>query len=331
MTSAIRSKTKCVACLTLVPLVCLSLGSCRRRSGRTQLTWTEFKWASLQENGRRHERAALLVPVFINGVGGRNYYLQLDTAAEYSELYEVPYRQLLRINHKSDQLGMQAKVSGEIAGQTLHKVSLRVRPQFGDPLTDTNETPDVGTLGLDFFEDRVLLLDFPFNRLAILAADDSLPPELEGRATFLPATVQPGRFIVPVTINDVTYASGFFFDTGSSLMPILTSQMLWRDITKRQGNEPDNVMLTGKSWGQDKQWVAAPIQGALQIGPAYLLHPLAYYKIRDEDSYVGTDGRPGGIIGNVLFCDQFLVIVDIPHRRFGLVMHSQADFRQERK
>lgn len=315
----LHRKTKLAVPFIAALMSFLFFCACSRRADQGKLNWVGFKWVSFRENGRLHKRGALLVPVSINGVGGRDYYFQLDTGASYSMLYEVPYRQLLVMNHKPDHVGMNVKVSGVIAGQAVKDFSLSVRQGFGDPITDSDPTPDVGTLGLDFFQRRVLLLDFPSNRLAILDDRVSLPPELQSRATFIPATVEHGELYIPVTMNGRTYASGFFFDTGSSPTPIITSRNFWREITNRQVNDKNNIVMKAKSWGHEFEWIGAPIVGTLRVGPADLAHPLAYFRASGGDQYGIYEGHPSGVIGNVLFYDKFLVILDVQHRRLGLI------------
>lgn len=277
--------------------------------------------------GDRYEpRAVLLVPATLDSSPG-DYYLQLDTGAGWPRWYEVPLRRLLprafgAVAH--DTAPDELALSGRIGPITFWADTFLVEKGFGDSIRTSPESASVpqtiGTLGLRFFRHRVLVLDFPHQRLAILDSAQGFPADLPSNVTYTPARYENGYLFVPFHAagHDV---DDFFYDSGASAFPLTTTAATWRTLTGRSGVESDNIRLSVSSWGKQVEEVGAPLAGDVVLGPLRARAPLVFSQ-RDEpgqaDFFARVPYHLGGHFGNALFFDKYVVIVDVPNRRFGL-------------
>ena len=184
----------------------------------------------------------------------------------------------------------------------------------------------LGTIGAAFLEQRVLLLDFVANRVAILGAGEELPAALAAHVEFTPIGYRDHKIFVGVAVKGSTRRD-LAFDTGSSTAARITTRDRWLEWTGRRPEDPSNTVMVAWAWDRYGKWLGAPIQGALfGVGGACLASPTAFFESTglpncDFDHY---PFRISGLIGNALFEGRFSVIVDLPHRRFGLFAGSLA-------
>jgi hypothetical protein len=111
------------------------------------------------------------------------------------------------------------------------------------------------------------------------------------------------------------------FDTGSSTLALFTSPARWQAWTGRQPDDPRNPALEGKSWANAVALPGAPLKGRLCAGKACLADPLIFCAPRALPN-LDLDHAPyriSGILGNRLFDGRFTGVIDLPHRRFGLL------------
>lgn len=281
-----------------------------------QPVWTDIHWESATIDNRVVEKAALLVPVQLDGKTAK-ILVQLDLGADLTQFEAAPYEQLFGKGTAPRDRPKKMPFSGSFGGSKVVNQSFDVLPAGGES-TPSEEPIFLGTLGADFFRNRILLLDFRRQRIAILDAAAPLPRTLEKGAAFVPLTLRDGRLFVPIRI-DGKEEDGFFYDTGSSLFPIVTTRAKWQEITGRKGNEPDNEIWRVPSWGKTAVMVGARVRDRVCVATACLEHPLAFF----ESSGLKNLGAES-LFGNVLFYDRFLVIVDLPEKRFGLVENPEG-------
>jgi hypothetical protein len=284
------------------------------------IAWSDFRWVPLSSGGRTNPHAAIFVPIQSEDLGG-TYWLQLDTGAEADLwIYRAPLAQLLARTGVAYDSTRAVRVDGRIGAYPLRQARVQVHRYAGDSLRAGDPFPEIGTLGLDFFRGRVLLLDLPRRRFAILDSAAALPPSLASRVAWTPAVHRNGKLFVPLTAGGRTF-DGFFYDSGASLFPLVTTPEVWRQITGRAGDDPSNTVVRVPSFGETITLKGAPVPGRVSVGAAALDQPLAFY-LADGPRRLdfGTWGFPvTGLFGNALFADRYLVIVDLPHARFGLV------------
>ena len=283
-----------------------------------QAKWQPFRWLAVGVGSARLERAALVVPVEVLGLPGKQHF-QLDLGATVSSLHGGAIEDLdrsfeLRAN------GMT--ISGTVGGVVVEDEPIEVLRGFRATLVKGQRMPVIGTLGLSFFERRTLVLDYPGRQFMVLPADAVLPGDLASRVTFIRAVHRNGKLYVPIEVAGVA-EEGIFFDSGASSFSLVTSPQAWRRLTGRRGDESSNRRMTVSSWDTDITMVGAPMTGALRVGPVVRRRPVIWFT---PDSRFSFDNWPSttGMFGNELFADQFIVVVDLPHGRFGVAASDTA-------
>jgi hypothetical protein len=256
------------------------------------IAWAPFVWSP--------GRTGLLVEARQDGVLAP-FLLQLDTGCDANLLYPGALDPALVHNR-------ELRLNGSIAAYrvtrepfTIYKarftgINIRLWPSPGPALA--------GTLGEPFFEHRILILDFPSQRLAIL---DTLPQTIADRADWTTIQVRNHKIYVPLTINGRTYTD-LIFDTGSNLIPLLTTQARWQEWTAGP-----KTALTVTSWGREVTLTGAPLKMALKLGQARLEHPQAFFDPTTAPTFE--------LIGNPLFANH-TVILDLAAHRLGLIAGS---------
>jgi hypothetical protein len=275
------------------------------------ITWTPIHWESAHIGGRRVEKAALMVPVQLEGRSAR-ILAQLDLGSDLSQFDAVPYEQLFgKGTAPTDRPGRLA-FTGVLGGVRVQDYRGTVVPRRGHA-SPPGQPVLLGTLGAEFFRNRILLLDFVRQQFCILDEGAKLPASLERAAKFAPLTVRNGNLMVPLTINGKT-ETDFFYDTGASLFPVSTTRARWQALTGRTGTESDNEVWRVNSWGREAVMVGAPIRGDLRLDDAKLANPLVFFESSGIPNLANVN-----LFGNALFFDRFTVIVDIAGHRFGLI------------
>jgi len=257
------------------------------------------------------ERAALMVEMRLDGMSAP-MLMQLDTGTPASVLLGNSYEQL----HRNDTVVGQAgrKLGGWVAARRFDNEVFVVRPNLGEPRR-------LGSLGAMFFERRVLIIDFVSQRIAILDPRQDLP----ARFDFVPLDYRDHKIFVTLTLNGAADRD-MIFDTGSSALPLFTTARRWQEWTGRRPDDARNVALKGKSWGKEITLAGAPLKGSICLGTACLADPLIFFAPRAlaNMDLERAPHRISGVLGNALFDRRYTVVVDLPHRRFGLMTGSAA-------
>jgi hypothetical protein len=286
------------------------------------LAWAPFRWRSYEIAGKPYDRAALFVPIVSDSLGGA-YYLQLDTGADVGIwLSPAVLDQLLRRRGVAWDSTRGLRIDGRIGAYPLQAAAVNRSRYQGDTLTAQDTLPKIGSLGLNFFRARQLLLDFPRMRFAIVDSAQALPRWITERISWVPIEYRNNKMFVPLTLNGREYR-GFFYDSGASLFAVNTTPEIWRAATGRTGTEPDNVDWRVPSFGQQILMRGAPVRSAT-VGGATLQRPLAFYLAEGPERLDFSKwGFPvEGLFGNALFYDHHLIVVDLPRGRFGVMERS---------
>ena len=289
---------------------------------KSNLQWDEMVWISLPVGDRVVEKAVLAINVGIEGL--QRALMQLDLGTYQTIVYGAPYNALGGRTEASQ--ASRISVSGTVAG---------LRIQAGNFLLDRNhgiapkagEPVELGTIGADFFNNRILLLDFVRDKVAIVNKSN-FPHSVETQVSFAPLQYRDGKVFVSVRIGgrDV---SGFFYDTGSSALPLVTTRERWSDLTGRKPDDPANEVWTVKSWGKDAALIGARLPGSLCIGAACIDSPMIYFERSGLENLRFDKYKfpANGLIGNAIFMDQYSVVVDLASQRLGLMKGSLSDRR----
>lgn len=304
------------------------------------MNWSKFHWVENKDkvSGKPMKRAAMFVPLTLQGCNVR-LYAQLDTGAPASyfsgpaikHLPETCRSSLDLTPIKSDH-GNPSQYSSE--AWTFHIIAVNYAP--GDAELERHEiiyTEDygkgeddfsfgegeekginIGTVGMDYFQGRQLVIDYPGERFAILEKDAPLPQELREKMEYIPMSILHNVAYLPIEADG--YRADAVFDTGSSSAVLDTPKKFWQQLTGRTGDEVTNTVEHGMAWGAPIRMVSAPLRKKLSIGGRMTWDETSNVEVRFIDHEKATESREP-IIGNAPFWDDSVIVLDLVNKRFG--------------
>jgi hypothetical protein len=128
------------------------------------------------------EKAVLAINAGIEGLQ-RPALMQLDLGTYQTVVYGVPYNGLGGRSEASQ--ASRIRVSGRVAGLRFQAENFLldrnhgIAPKAGEPV-------ELGTIGADFFNNRILLLDFDRDKVAIVDRSNDLPHSVKAQLSFAP-------------------------------------------------------------------------------------------------------------------------------------------------
>ncbi|MDR3286166.1 MAG: hypothetical protein LBT27_01815 [Prevotellaceae bacterium] len=289
------------------------------------LPWIGFNWQSGEINGRYFDKLAITIPLKIDNIP-QSFEAQFDLGADLTMLYEnsmKPYFEKysnLR-DKKTDEEGFQwiENVKVILDGIVFDNRKILIRKNYGKVLTsdsiENNKIRQVGTIGADFFQDKILVLDYKNKRLCVI---DSLNQFIEKEVRFISYRAdEQGRVIIPFDINGKEY--DVLFDTGASIFGFISTKKIWETIC-------DTTIVTKldsiRSWGEYLEFWDSPIKGSLtikgtgiEIDNARLFFP---NPTPENLEFFFSNSRINGLTGNTFFLKKCLFI-DFKNKKFGIL------------
>jgi hypothetical protein len=165
----------------------------------------------------------------------------------------------------------------------------------------------VGTLGLDLLMGRMVVIDYPGQRVCLVASND-VPAELTGQVEWVPAEIRSGKLFVSAKLGERPLDGLFFSTGGASALPLAVDQATWAALTGRTGERDATSRVTPPSRGTPQPFVGAPAQGALELGGLRMDAPLVYYPAAEPARFRGLGYPAAGVLGNALFWDRVVVL-----------------------
>lgn len=289
-----------------------------------QLPWIPFNWEGGTLAGRRFDKVAITVPVTLDNLPHK-FKMQLDLGAKTTHVYGNPIAPYLAkypaLNTKLDTTRtfyIEGQKNPKLVGVKLKlgAIDFGLRDlgsfrNFGDKLTAKTLTDKtevhVGTIAPDLFQNRVLIIDYPHQRLCVV---DKVPAAY-AKASFQPFKLKDGRIKIPLRING--QPEDLLFDTGSSLFALLTTQQ--RAAALAPGAVQDSIKTS--SWGKYYYVYGRRPTGAIYFGTKQLPEALVFAdNIHKFDKLYEEEGV-WGITGNAYFLHN-TVIIDYQNHVFGV-------------
>ena len=280
-----------------------------------EFNWQPFSWVPYEMSNKLYDKAAIFVPIQFED-SEKTYWMQLDTGS-YSQFDGITFTSI-NPPHKITQTGTSYDVvrfNGKIAGYETQNARFVSMKKLGGVVKESEREINIGTLGMDFFQDKILVLDFPNSRLAIVTSESQLPTEFTKDVTYYPAEMISNFFAISLTANGASHKIAY--DTGSSVIPLLLNQDFWQQITGRDGRESENIILEVPAWGNMITLIGAPSLEEIFLSDLSLGTPEVYFRKDKLDWFKGSG--IDGIMGNEPFYDDSIVILDAINMRFGLV------------
>jgi hypothetical protein len=278
--------------------------------------WIPFSWSGGKDIGNPEALEALLVPVELKNHPGQ-FWMQFDLGAPITVLYSEKMASLqardggvvIRTQEKRKYID---NISLQIGSQPVLAKTLRVYKTAAPIHWNKPDEPQIiGTLGSDFIDGRVLVIDYPNKRLAIYP---QLPANIAARFSFSPLKFKERRLLIPFAMNGKT--SDLMFDTGSSAYSLLTSESSWKSLAR-----PGAVATRSgvNSWGNTLYVNKIATDAFIKIGTTdFKLGELAYVEGTSmTQNWMMRLSGMGGMTGNRLFLNK-TIVVDTRESRFGI-------------
>ena len=285
----------------------------------SEIQWSKLVWYSATIGGRQVAHAAPFIEIHVNGMT-RPALMELDTGTDITSLYG---RTLPRAMPSLQKRNL-AMLSGTMAGCPFTNQEFEVLAEQGDA-PNVNGPIYLGTVGLGFFKDRILLMDLVSDRVAILPKGTEIPASVGSRAQFVPADDRGGKLYVTLKANG-ELERNMFVDTGSSSSSLVTTPAEWEHLTGREPGDPRNSRWVSSNWGKDAVMIGAPISGNICVGSVCIPRPTIKFEgtgLTNFD-FANYPTKTEGYFGLALFDGRSTVIIDVPHGRFGLIGGSMA-------
>lgn len=280
------------------------------------LPCSHFDWTK-DESG---QHGAMIVPITLNG---RTYKFQLDTGADVVITYGKDLQP--GWTHYGDHALRIPNVY--FAGSSFPAILA-----FPMPSMDADEIQ--GTIGLDLFIGRTLILDFPAQRVCLVERGD-LPLSIEQTASWNYGEIgKTGKFFIPATLSGLAVPR-LLYDSGSSPAAVDVDLSLWKSVTGRASTTGTPMSKPFSAWGKELHNVGANAIGNLvlngyrdlpntetpTVAPITFPHPLVTTTV-ERSTYYRTELDGDGVLGNALFPNDILVLDLGAHPRLGIITPS---------
>ena len=287
-------------------------------SQESQLKWIPFQWQGDSISGKYIEKAYMYVPLKIDRLP-INFSMQLDLGTTETQFYGNSVKSYLKeypsLANKLDSVQNLKDVifrnvilhmgNVDFSFDIWHRIGFGI--EIPRDLLYSNTPKHIGTIAADFFQNKVLVIDYKLCRFAV---SESLPAEYQN----LPAVkfeLNKGIIIIPFQINGTEQK--LMFDTGSSPFPLVTS----KDRALKIANPRIVDSLSGPLWwGQMITFYGLKVNKPIGFGKTVPGKTIVYYD-RDGlwEENVFKPLKIWGLTGNAFFLD-CMIILDYKNKTF---------------
>ncbi|NPA31118.1 MAG: hypothetical protein GXO37_03875 [Chloroflexi bacterium] len=293
----------------------------------SDLPWLPFVWQDATLSGRHFPHAAMFVPGTLPAVDAQGWF-QFDLGAPTSVLYARAFtpqeKEGLEALQDPDHPAMFNGQSVPRLRTALHLGDTAIEPliwlpDFGDDDALPNGGRVLGTVGADWVRGRVLVIDYPGQRLA---RAEQVPPDLEAQAAWAPLQVGDyGHVLMQLTVDGEPRWA--VFDTGSSIFPLLTDEEQWPALSTGEVTDTLDIL----AWGQTQRVQGGPLAVEMRLGGRPLPVRRVYVHVDAPNAPQWTAFlrrfNMVGLMGNAPFLDG-QVILDFRGGRFGMIPGGPA-------
>lgn len=295
------------------------------QSKLSELPWIGFNWKSGNINGHYFDKLAITVPIQIEDIP-QTFEMQFDLGSNLTMFFEntmIPYFEkyayLKDKRYVEDGFPWITNTKIILNGIVFNNKKVFIKAKYGEMLTSdsikTNKVRRIGTIGADFVQNKILVIDYKNKRLCIL---DTLDSKIEKKVSFISYKADSqGRIILPFVIDGSD--CNVLFDTGASIFVFASTKKSWAsfcDTTKIA--KLDSI----RSWGQYLEFWESPLKNDLSIkGTGITINnaKLSFPNPTPEkyEEFLLNSGIIG-ITGNTLFLEN-CIFVDFKNKKFGIL------------
>lgn len=265
------------------------------------MTFFQFEWFGNSLHGIHYPKAMLMLPIQLKNNPGKNFFLLLDTGTPRSMIFKYRLNEIENANPSSEFLQLEFEMGGNHT-----KLSFKITNYGENEKSDLGEDKVfLGLLGLDFFRDKILFIDFPNQKIGIGQNKKLIHDDLLNKLNKVNSKIENGRIIIESYCEAVKL--NLLFDVGASTISILTTKKLWQQLTGKTGDENDNA------------YIEAPgAEGLYKLSGNKIINPVTIGGERfDTIAYFEKDEaipfhlmNANGLMGNRLFYDEYVVLID---------------------
>ncbi len=285
--------------------------------------WIPFQWHGDSIENKYFDKLAIVVPVKIDNLP-YNFGMQLDLGAVETMFYEKNISEILSthpdLKQKIDTTStfwinnsknpMMKNINLNLGNMDLGLRNIGLYKNFGTTtkIDATTEKPIlIGTIAPDIFKNKILIIDYPNNRLSI---QDSIPNTLQ-KASFSNFEQQNGRIFIHFQIDG--HDERLMFDTGSSMFSLITTPIRARKIANRKITDK----FTVNSWGKPLVIYEKTIDKEITFGSNRINSSKVYYSKNFNFKLLYFMLKIWGITGNANFLHN-VIIIDYKNQKFGV-------------
>lgn len=275
--------------------------------------WTHFVWSN--------NKASMHIPVKVANLP-YSFSFQLDLGSPNTIVYGNTLQSVAQTHHQWQQkisypawllykMGVCKDVSLGFGNYVANYEACPIFKQMGNDLnTDTlQQSSEVafGTLGVNTFANKVLIIDYPKQRFCIL---DTLPKQYTN--TLNPISINSrGKIILPLIYQNKNYRC--LFDSGSSMFELLTTN----NLIERFSVAPNVDTIQAQAWGKMHTLTSKVLSDTVKLANAAYTNLKIYADYRTEAKIINFLDGVDAITGNALFWNKVLVI-DFKHKRMSI-------------
>ena len=267
-----------------------------------------FTWSSGNYGDYEEPQDAMLIPVQMTGFNVP-LYLQFDTGAPSSILYQKTLESLREIGLTYEELTMEERLYAkgvplQLGGENLEESTFWLR-DMGEQIDTNNPSGEpikIGTIGADWLDQKVVHIDFINQEIAWF---DQRPAWMEDIAGWKAFTFNGRRFMLPTTIEGKVY--DLFYDSGSSAFGLITTHSRYQRYAKPE--EPE-IAYNANSWGNPIYVHHKATDLEVEIGGAQVpMRRVSYVNMYARwQGFLAMFSKIGGWLGNKVFLDTHLIL-----------------------
>ncbi len=283
-----------------------------------KVQWNKFIWVDYSFEGQYYDKAAIFIPFKFRG-SDEKYYVQLDTGAP-SLLNGNTFSDIRETIDVKEHTSSSVTLDGMLANNKFENKKFNLKNNYGSTLEELHkaEYKKVGNLGLDFFEDSFLILDFPRSRFMIADSKRQIPESILKNSEFIDVDYRYGKLFLDTKIGDKELT--LVYDTGASLFSIATMKDIWLELTESKVKETD-IFLKAPSWGKTAVFKGAKAKNYWTFGGLTIEKPLIAYETSGLEN-LDFNAYPynlDGVLGNAVFYDNYIITIDLKNNKFGIM------------
>jgi len=267
-----------------------------------------FDWVTDTTEGYFEPYLAIKIPVKIKGIPHK-LAMQFDTGSPTTYLYENDLKSLEIAGLEYEELKIAKehyvdKLEFSLGGNQTKAHQIKILKNYGHNFSkeDTISPIIIGTLGSDFMDNRITVIDYKNKNLQLF---NERPLWMDTLKKFQPFDFSGRRFMLPCRIDGQELE--LLFDTGCSAFGLITSKYRFENYSLKE-----DIVIDVKSsrWGETLPIHHKSSKKTIELGNEVLnLKRISYVDMyADLQKYLTPFTKIGGFIGNRPFTECGIIL-----------------------